>query len=157
MESLVAPFVNVLILVGFLFYQLREPIRTFVSQRHETVRDTVKKVHAMLREAQDQYDEFSAKLKAIDAEVAGIHEQARQDALATQLRMNTEAQRLSQMIVADARVSAQNVFSDLKASLRVKLANQVLSRVEELVKDRLTGDDRAKIRQEFSVHVENFQ
>lgn len=155
MSTLVAPFINFFILVGLLIYFLREPLRTFVSQRYETVRDTVKKVRNMLREAQEQYDEFSAKLKAIDAEVAALHDQAKQEAHAAQARVLQEAQRMSQLILADAKVSAENVFSDLRTGLRVKLATQVLERVEELVKDRLTGDDRAKIRQEFSIHVEN--
>lgn len=157
MSTLIAPFINVLILVGLLVYFLREPVRTFVSQRYETVRDTVKKVRDMLRQAQEQYDEFSAKLKAIDAEVAALHEETRQEALAVQTRISGEAQRMSQVILSDARIASENVYSDLKTSLRVKLATRILERVEELVKDRLTGDDRAKIRQEFSVHVENVQ
>jgi len=157
MSTLVAPFVNVLILVGLLVYFLREPVRTFVSQRYETIRDTVKKVRDMLRQAQEQYDEFSAKLKAIDAEVVALHEETRQEAFAAQTRILGEAQRMSQIILSDARVASENVYSDLKTTLRVKLAARILERVEELVKDRLTGDDRAKIRQEFSVHVENVQ
>lgn len=155
MNTLVAPFINFLILIGLLIYFLREPLHTFVSQRFETIRDTVKKVRDMLTQAQDQYDEFSAKLKAIDVEVAALHEQAKQGAHAAQTRVVQEAQRMSQLILADAKVSVENIFSDLRADLRIKLATQILERVEELVKDRLTGDDRAKIRQEFSIHVEN--
>lgn len=157
MSTLIAPLFNFFLLVALLVYLLREPIRGYVKQRQVSMGEAVQRVRQMLREAQEQYDEFSAKLKAIDAEVASLREQSRQDAQASRNRIIGEAQRMSSLIVSDARISAENVYRDLKTRLRAELASRVLERVELLVKERLTGDDRAKIRQEFSAQVEGAQ
>lgn len=157
MYALVAPLVNFSILVGVLVYFLREPFRQFVVDRHRNMDETVKKVRQLLRDAQEQHDEFSAKLKAIDVEIAAMREAAKQDALSSKSKILGESQRLSALIVSDARVASENIFGDLRSKLRTEMVSRIFDRVEVLVKDRLTGDDRAKIRQEFSIQVESVQ
>jgi len=39
MGALLWPVFNLLILIGLLVYYLREPLKTFVRTRHETIRD----------------------------------------------------------------------------------------------------------------------
>jgi F0F1-type ATP synthase membrane subunit b/b' len=157
MSTLIAPFINLLLLVSALVIALKDPLKSFVRQRHESVSETLAKVRKMLRDAQEQYDEFSAKLKAIDVEIAALHDQAKQDAQSICSRVVNEAQRARTTIVSDARINAENIFGDLKIQLRSDFARRVVDRVEVLVRDRLTGDDRAKLREEFSHQVEAVQ
>lgn len=157
METLVAPAINLAILVSILGYYLRQPLKGFVRTRHDTLRDEVERVGNQLKLAQAKFDEFSAKLKAIDAEVAALKEQARQDSEAMKVRVINDAKRLSQTIVTDARSSAQSVYVDLKNDLRRDLANRVLDKAEALLRSRLTGDDRIRIQREFSRQVERIQ
>lgn len=153
MLTLIAPLFNLIVLIVVLTVVLKEPLRAFVKQRHHQIGDAVEKTRQMLRDAHEQYDEFSAKLKAIDVEVAAIHKQAKQDAQGAHERILQEAQKLRNSIVSDARVNAENIFGDLKAQLRGEVAARVLDRVEILFRDRLTSDDRIKIRNDFSVQV----
>ena len=44
---------------------------------------------------QERYDEFNAKLKAIDAEIQSIREQYRSDAASSRLRLMSDAQRIA--------------------------------------------------------------
>lgn len=141
---------NLVVLVGILAYYLRGPLKAFVRSRHDYLRDEVARVEAQLKLARERHDEFSAKLKAIDAEVQAIHDQIRQDAEAMKVRVTTEARRLAQTIVADSRSSAESLYSDLRKQLRIELAERVVVRAESILRDRLTGDDRARIRNEFS-------
>lgn len=154
METLIAPSINLGILIVVLAYYLRAPLRAFIAGRHSAVRDEVAKVREMLQQAQDKHNEFSSKLKAIDVEITSLREQAKQDAQATKLRVLSEAQRLSSTIVSDARATAEGAFADLKRQLHVEIGTRAIDRAEALLRDRLTGDDRARIRNEFSSQVE---
>jgi hypothetical protein len=49
------------------------------------------------------------------------------------------------------------MFGDLKNQLRSELSVQVLARAEAILRERLTGDDKARIRREFSQQVESVQ
>ncbi|MEO7161632.1 MAG: hypothetical protein ABI041_01810, partial [Bdellovibrionia bacterium] len=74
METLFAPSFNLLILIAFMVYKLNKPVKEFVSLRHKTIRDDIHSVKQELQLAQEKYDEFSARLKAIDAEIVTLRE-----------------------------------------------------------------------------------
>src|SRR4051794_40357661 len=103
MHNLAISIFNFLILVIFLGYKLKTPFIEFVRSRHHTIRNEVETTQIQLRQAQEKYDEFSAKLKAIHAEVASLKEQTRQEAEAIKERLITEAHRLASGIVSDAK------------------------------------------------------
>ena len=157
MSGLLAPTVNLSILIGIMVYYLRAPIRAFVSDRHNTLRDELHRVRDLLAQAQTKYNEFTGKLKSMDAEIISLREQAKQDAAASKTRIIADAKKLSTTIVTDARASAQGLYGQLKSELFAEIGAQVLDRAEVLMRERLTGDDRVRIRQEFSKQVESVQ
>lgn len=157
MQTLIWPALNLGILIAIFFKFLRQPIRQAVAQRHSDLRDELKKVRELLQRAQERHDEFSAKLKSIDVETTSLREQAKQDAQAAKLRILSEAQRTSASVVTDARAGADHLVSELKTQLFSEVGVRVVNRAEALIRERLTGDDRARIRQEFSSQLERAQ
>ena len=157
MQTLFAPFVNFVILVGALVYYTRKPTRDFVQARHSRIRNEVQRVEGQLRTAQARYDEFSAKLKAMDAEIQAIRSQTRQDAEAMKIRIVTEAKRLSAQIVTDSKSAAEHVFADFKNQLKSQLGSAILDRAEAILRQRITAEDRIRVRREFSRQVESVQ
>jgi F0F1-type ATP synthase membrane subunit b/b' len=157
MSSLFAPFINFGMLVGFLTFKLRQPVKDFVANRHDGIRDEILSVQDQLRIAQEKFDEFSAKLKAIDVELAALKEQAKQDALAIQQKLVADGQKMASLIVSDARAAAGHLYQELRGQLYSDLSSHVLERAEKLLQDRLTGADRVRIRQEFSHQMESIQ
>jgi F0F1-type ATP synthase membrane subunit b/b' len=157
MSELIFPTINLAILIAIMVVYLREPISTFVRVRHETLRDELRRVRDLLAGAKIKYEEFSSKLKAMEAEIQSLREQARQEALDAQSRIQSEAQALSAAIVADSRKSVQGMYGQLKSELYVEVGHKILDRAEALLRERLTGDDRARIRHEFSSQVESVQ
>lgn len=157
METLIAPTFNFLILLGILGYYLREPCRKFITDRHRFLRDEVERVAAQLKEAQDQLEEFSAKLKALNTEVASLKEQAVQDGKNMRLRILSEARKANAFIVGEAQAASQTLFEELRLELHQTFADRVIKKTEDFLKNKLTGDDRLRIYQEFSTQVETFR
>lgn len=157
MSELIFPAINLAILITIMVIYLREPIRAFVRGRHETLREELRSVRDLLAGAKTKYEEFSSKLKAMEAEITSMREQAKTDAAATKSKILAEAQSLSATIVSDARRSAQGMYGQLKNELFVEVGHKVLDRAEQMLRERLTGDDRARIRHEFSAQVESVQ
>ena len=157
MHELIAPTINVSILIALLVHFLHKPIKTFVSERHKSLKEELERVAAQLRDAHDKFNEFSAKLKAIDAEITALNSQMRQDAETMKTRIISDVRRVANMIVIDAKAASETLFTDLKNQLRAELSAQVLERAEVILTARLTGDDKARIRREFSMQVERSQ
>jgi len=154
MNTLVAPTINLAILVGILFYYLRAPLKNFVRTRHHTIRDDLAAAELRLREAKAKYEEFTARLDSLAAESAELHARTKQDAQAIHERVLAEAQKASANLVADAKTSAENLYAELRGQLYGELSHQVLERAEKILQSHLTGDDRVRIQQEFSRQLE---
>ncbi|MFZ9595017.1 MAG: hypothetical protein ACO3A2_02960 [Bdellovibrionia bacterium] len=157
MESLLISFLNFSILIAVLFYKTKGPIRQYVLERHELIKKELESVRQELQQAQERYDEFSAKLKAVDAEVQNLREQRKQDSQIFQQRTQSDARRLSSMSISDARDVAAGLFADLKNQLYTEFSLQVLDRAEVLISQRLTKTDQLSIQKEFSRQLETFQ
>ncbi len=157
MSSIALSFLNLSILVGILVYKLKKPTQDYVRNRHESMRAELNAVRDQLKTAQEKYEEFSTKFKALNSEVAILREQSQQDAIAMAQRITADGRRLAANIVSDARVSAETLLSDLKNDLYQELSAKVLSRSEEILRARLTSTDQARIQKEFSQQVEKFQ
>ena len=68
-----------------------------------------------------------------------------------------EARKQSARISQDSLAAANGLLGELRSQLYSELSNKVLDRAERLLRERLTGDDHARIRQEFSQQVERVQ
>lgn len=157
MKALIWPIINVATLVGILVYTTRAPLREFLKTRRKSIGEELIRVRELMESAKTKYEEFTAKLKAIDAEVLSLNEQVRSDAERMRSRILADAKQNAGSIVSDARTSANALYGDLKNELRVELGMRVLARAEKLLVERLTGDDRVRIRREFSTQVERIQ
>jgi F0F1-type ATP synthase membrane subunit b/b' len=150
MGTSVISAINLLILIGIMIWKLRAPITSHVADRHVLIRDEIQTVRVQLSQAQEKYEEFSSKLKAIDAEISVLREQNKQDTAALKMRVTGEARRVAAMVASDARDTAGSLFAELKGQLYLDWSLKVLDRTEEILRERLTSADRSRIREEFS-------
>jgi F0F1-type ATP synthase membrane subunit b/b' len=154
MSTLLWPAINLGVLLSIIGYFLREPLKQFASERHRTMREELASVREQLARAQKQYGEFTARLGALDTEIAAIRDQMKQEAASSKARIVEEAKKSAARIQSDSNTAAKALFGDLKQELYTELSSKVLEKAEGLLRERLTGDDRARIRQEFSRQVE---
>lgn len=153
MSSLLFPLLNVSILLGLMVYYLRSPLKEMVLTRQTTIRSEVEGARKRLQESQRRFEELSAKIRGVDAELAGIKAQGVREASDTKARILQESKKLALTIAADAHSAAEAARSDFKLSLVAEIGAKVLGRAEELLRERLTGDDKARLTHEFSREV----
>ena len=92
-SSLLYPAINFAILVAAMFYYLKAPTKTFVKARHDSLKEELDRVQAKLVDAQKQYQEYSQRLSAMDAEITSLVQSVRSDAESAKVRVLTEARR----------------------------------------------------------------
>lgn len=153
MGSLFAPALNLGILLAILFYYLKGPFKNYVQSRHTLIRNDLGQVRELLRVAQERYEEFSAKLKAVDVEIASVRERSQQEAEQLRGRIVSHAKQAAGSILIEAKFRAESLVSESRDQLRAELGQNVVNQAERLIQNLLTGDDRARIRREFSQRV----
>jgi len=157
MESLIFPFINLSALLILLAIVLRKPLADYVVDRHRTVSEELSRARESLVTAKRQVEDINSRLKGMDAELSSLRAQAREDGEKSKTAILASAAKLSSMIISDAKTSAGSLQSEFRSSLQRELANLALVRAEARLRDRLTGEDHARMRQEFSTLVEKTQ
>lgn len=155
MSGLIYPFINFSILMGVLFYYLNGPVKAFVKERHTSLKDQLDSVQLKLVDAQKQYQEYSQRLSSMDAEVAALIQQIHTEAVTTKVRVVTDAKRMADQVVIDSKRTAEAMMGEFKDQVRADLANRVIARTENLLKDRMTGDVRERLKKDFSKQMES--
>jgi F0F1-type ATP synthase membrane subunit b/b' len=114
----VVPYaVNFSIVVVFLSVVLRKPLRKYVYQRHERIRDSIESATIAFNRAKERADRASAALRGLAGEVQGIKESERQAALREKQQIEAAAQTESarwalegqRMAEADAQEAGQKI------------------------------------------------
>jgi F0F1-type ATP synthase membrane subunit b/b' len=157
MESLIPSSINFTILASILFFKLRLPMRQFVSRRHETIYSQVTSVQKELKTAQDQHEAFAQKLKNIDLEMHQLLQEVKRESVELRQKVISEAREMARDLVLGAQGAAGTLFAELRGELYTELSAQILDRAEGLLQNCLTGDDRSRIRHEFSRHLESVE
>lgn len=156
MEKLILSTINLSIFLAILFYYTKKPLKEFVKNRHETIRNLVQQARQEIAAAKADFDEYSAKLKAVDSQVTALKKEVRLEAEDVSRQIVSSAKERSSLIVGDSRASVQAQVEDLRNEIKREFAVKVFERAEEAVQQRLTGADRDRIRREFSSRVGSF-
>jgi F-type H+-transporting ATPase subunit b len=154
LHSLLWPAINFLVLVGGIFYLTKNDFIQFVSQRHTDVKQSLEAVKAQLEKAEKEFTQYEARLQNLDREVRELYSQNKIDMENLKLTHLSQAKKMADSIVADAKTSSDTIVSEFKTSMKVDLMRQVLAKSEALIRTRLTGEDRERIRKDFSKQVE---
>ena len=144
-ESLVPYFINFVIVLAMLAMIIKKPLRRYIYQRHERIRDVVegaqiahsraKEKHEAAQKVLANVDEdaaaiFQSEASAVEAEKSEIISKARAEAL----RLAREAERLSGAEADDALARVKREFLEL-----------VVREAEGRLKSGLKRDDHSAI------------
>jgi len=125
-----------------------------IQERHDVFRTNLHRAQEELAKAREQLDEYSAKLKAVEAEIRATQELFKEQAEKEKKEIIQKAEKNIESLLRDAKESASGLYGQLKKDLLVELGATVIQNAEDRLKKELTQDDHSKIRKDFSYRVE---
>ena len=154
MSTLIWPMINFAILVAGIVYFTKKQFLDFVALRHTSMRDELQRVRGQLASAEKDFADYQGRLSNLDREVRELYIQSKADMESTKLTLMAQARKMSETIVTDAQASSESLVQEFKTQIKADLTRQVMAKAESLVRARLTGEDRDRIRRDFSKQVE---
>lgn len=133
--SLIAPIVNLSLLLGFLIWKLKGPLRAHLTKKATDISSMVERANVKAKEAEMMMANQKKKLAGVDSEVATIEKNA-----------NSEIERFEKMYSKETtekidklKVEAVNKIEAEKKALLHSLNNQliddVISKTKTIVKN----------------------
>jgi len=146
--------VNLLLLVAVLVYVGRKPLREFFTGRRREIEANLQRSAALLAEAESRLGEWNRRMQRLDDEIAEIREGARQRAASERERILADAAAAAERVRRDAAAAIEQETRRARAELRSEATALALDLAGDLLRQRMTAEDRTRLVDEFIQKVE---
>lgn len=154
MSALLWPLINFSVLIVILVVTLRKPLSDFVATRQKTLAKQWIDAQELLKEAQSQRTLLDRKLQGFEVEKREIREQLKRDVETSQATIIAQSKKLADQIKVDGATQAAGLVQGLKHELMEEMVEKVIQRSEGLVRQKLTSEDSARLKKDFSKKLE---
>ncbi len=144
--DLIAPAVNVTILVGFLVWKLKTPLTNFFNKKSEEVSNTLERANLKSKEAQMMYENEKRKLSNLTNEVKQIHQQAESDMTLFEKNYSKEIEDKSHKLKSDANLKINADKKQLINELNTQLLDQVITNAKTTIKKNKDFQEKASTK-----------
>jgi F-type H+-transporting ATPase subunit b len=147
--------VNLILLVGVLVYVGRKPLQEFFSGRRREIEANLQRSAALLAEAESRLGEWNRRMQRLDQEVEEIRQGARERAAAERDRILADAQVAAERVRRDAGAAIDQETRRARNELRQEATALALDLASDLLRQRMTAEDRTRLVDEFIQKVES--
>lgn len=132
--DLIAPAVNVGILVGFLVWKLKGPLKNHFDNKSKEVAETLERASLKSEEARVMLENQQRKMAALDKELKAIYEQAETDILVFEKNLSKEVDDKTAKLKSDANMKIQADKKSMMDQLNAELLDQVIQKTKTTIK-----------------------
>ena len=146
---------NLVLLLGVLFYFGRKPMSEFFASRRETIQSELSEAASLLTQAEQRNAELQRRLVDLDSEVEEIREAAGRRAQEEAERILADARATAERIRRDAQAAVAQELRRAQAELREEAADLALELASRKLQDQVVDADRDRLVDEFILRVES--
>lgn len=155
MHDLIAPTVNLVLVVSLLTYFVRKPLKKMVYERRGQYKLLVDEAAQQKREAEAKYQEFAKHLDGFESEARAVLERAQADGQALKEKIVRDAHAAAERIIQDAENTAAANAQELRERILRETIAQAVALTEGLVAKRLTGEEQHRLVADYVKGVQN--
>jgi F-type H+-transporting ATPase subunit b len=146
--------INLLILVGVLYWALKGPLTDFLAFRRSEVKDQLDASLAAKTQAEAKFSELSARLENFEAEIAELRARVRADAESERSMLLSNAQRAAESFEQTAKRTVTEEIRRARAELKAEAVELSVQIAEELLTKNINDEDQARLTSDYLAHVE---
>ena len=139
--GLLWPTVNFLLLVGSLWWFLKEPVATYMRDRHSTIRKELVEAANVKAAAAAQLAEIDAKLRALPGEIETLRTRGSQEIVAEEQRIAAMASAERERLLEQTRREINFQLRLAKRELVEHAANLSVQLASDRLQQQITPDD----------------
>lgn len=158
-EVMSPPFLFMLLNFGLLLLILAKyggPVaRKLAQERHDQIKTALDDAAKLRAQAQEKLTELEGRIKGVDDEVKKLVDGIRADAEADKARILEAAAKQSAQMKKDAEIRIAAEIEFARATLSKEVAAAAAGATEELLREKVTGDDQTKLVSTFITNVQS--
>jgi len=140
---------NFIILMGFLFWLLKDKVKAFFVDRRKDIKETLENTAAQKTEAEKKYREYAEKIDKASAEIDNIFEMIKAQGVAEKQKIIDDAQKVAKKMKEDAQARIEQELQKASAQLRGEAVELSVKMAEEILKRNITEKDHETMIKEY--------
>jgi F-type H+-transporting ATPase subunit b len=133
--------VNMIILVGFLYWMFAKKIKEFFVGRQEGISSALEQAALAKQEAEEKYKEYTEKLAKATDEIAAISDMIRAQGAAEKERIIEDARKMAEKMKEDTEARFEQELKQAGNLLRAEAVKLSVEMAEEILKRNITTAD----------------
>jgi F-type H+-transporting ATPase subunit b len=141
--------INFLILILLLSKFLFKPLRKFLADRSEGIARSLAEAKAAREAAAKAQEEYQARIRETQKEVAAIRDQVQREIEAERQRLLQASREEAQSLLASAKAEIEAETKRAKASLREEVVGLALGAAERLLGRTMSSEDQRTLADQY--------
>lgn len=146
--------INLLILIGILWWVLRGPLGDFLSFRRAEVKDQLAASAKAKAEAEAKYAELKGRLENFEAELEELRARVRTEAENESSALLMNAERAAKSLEEAAERTVAEELRRARAELKAEAVELSVQIAEDILTKNITDDDQARLTGDYLSRVE---
>jgi ATP synthase F0 subunit b len=146
--------INFAIFCAVMYKLAAAPLREFVRDRHDRVRNDLDAAAKLNREARERLSEAEKRIAGVDAEIDRVVSTIRQEAEAEKARAIAAAEEQARRLKTDAEKQIAAEIERARGELRRGVVEAAVALAEELLRKQIGADDQRKLAEGYVTELE---
>lgn len=134
-SDLIAPFTNVIILVGLIVFLTRNAVRSLFVNKSKSIKEMMERAAVKAKEAEVMLQAQEKKIKALDTEIAKLNKEADEELVEFEKNYKQDVETRIQKLKEDAGQKINSEKVELLNQLNSKLIEEVIEKTRNKLKE----------------------
>ncbi|MGD0623389.1 MAG: F0F1 ATP synthase subunit B [Thermodesulfobacteriota bacterium] len=149
--------ISFVLLLFLLTYFLKNPVRTFLKNRREGIKNSLEQSAKKEEESQKEFENWEDKFNLLRQEVADLHQKISQEGKVERKRIIARAEEEGDRIRQQAQVVAEQEVKKARAALRKEMVDLSVELAEKLLKEATQPQDQGRLVREYIGRMKEFR
>ncbi|MCX7991546.1 MAG: ATP synthase F0 subunit B [Proteobacteria bacterium] len=141
--------INAVILFGGIGYAISKPLKNYLKERSENVKNAIMEAKKAKEEAEKKARYYDEKLSALESEIKAMMDEYKRSAEEERERIIREYNEQIQKLKERMAKSIEQEKAKLREELMIETANMAVQVAEEMIRKNFTPQDQKKLVQEY--------
>jgi F-type H+-transporting ATPase subunit b len=146
-------FMNFAVFAFILVWKAGPPIKSFVQTRHTTIKEALEEGKRLRDEAAGKLEEYSARIRGVEAEVDKLIADVRAAAEDEKKRIIADAERQAEQMKKAAEDQIAAEIERARGELEKEVMTAALAAAEKMITEKATAADHQKLIDGFLVDL----
>ena len=146
-------FLNFAVLLAILIKFAGKPLKTYLANRHNAIKEKIEETNRMLGEAETLKRAYEERLAKLDEEIATFKKTVMGEVQNEKAKIIAEATQFASKMKEQARLTYEQEIKEVKNKIKEDIAQLTIEGAGKLIAEKMSKSDHEKMIEDFIVKL----